>query len=622
MSVESESRRASQLQLALGLTAVDIFLAYPEVVSGLLIRGSTGSARECLRHHIEERFTLHRLSTHTTQEQLYGCIDTQQTLATGKIAHQEGLLSRFSKDVLQIDVTRAMPVSLSRHLADAVDKLAPIDRPGLVVFDENAEDVSGVADSSLAERLPIHIFVPGVTLAELAHAESIRDKGGRQQRASALSLDSMRLVKLDDALLSEVVKLCVQLGIVSCRAATHCASIARAHAALRGRSEVSEQDVAIAVQLTLAPRASLLPDTNQTEPAEPIVRENPPDDNTSAQSEHQIKEPQDTQPQDNMPAPSCPDNATDDASPPVNPDQAIDERLIAAAKAVLPSQVLNGLTQRTTQFRRMTNPSSAGRSETFFMGGNRGRATGVRRSRTRGRGEKLDVLETIKCSIPHQRIRRLDKSTQPDAGSSDSGKLQIRSSDIRVTNYRQTARTTTVFVVDASGSTALQRLSEAKGAVELLLGECYVRRDRVALITFRATIATLELPPTRSLTRAKRALNGLPGGGGTPLASGIQMATDMVRQLRQAGEIPVVVFMTDASANIALDGCASRMEAALDAEQQARQLALLGVQTLFIDTSTRPRPQAQKLASAMRANYLPLPRADARLLPSILRASA
>ena len=114
--------------------------------------------------------------------------------------------------------------------------------------------------------------------------------------------------------------------------------------------------------------------------------------------------------------------------------------------------------------------------------------------------------------------------------------------------------TTTIFVVDASGSAALHRLAEAKGAVELLLADCYIRRDQVALIAFRGSAAELLLPPTRSLARAKRSLAGLPGGGGTPLAAGLDAAFALSDSIRRKGQTPTVIVLTDGRANIARDG--------------------------------------------------------------------
>jgi magnesium chelatase subunit D len=168
-----------------------------------------------------------------------------------------------------------------------------------------------------------------------------------------------------------------------------------------------------------------------------------------------------------------------------------------------------------------------------------------------------------------------------------------------------------VFVVDASGSTALHRLGEAKGAVELLLADCYVRRDRVALIAFRGRGAELLLPPTRSLVRAKRCLAGLPGGGGTPLAAGIEAATALADALRRRGETPFLVFLSDGAANVARDGSHGRPHALADAESAAARLRETGVAAVVVDTSPRPGPLAERLAEAMQARYLPLPRADA-----------
>jgi magnesium chelatase subunit D len=168
-----------------------------------------------------------------------------------------------------------------------------------------------------------------------------------------------------------------------------------------------------------------------------------------------------------------------------------------------------------------------------------------------------------------------------------------------------------VFVVDASGSAALHRLAEAKGAVELLLAECYVRRDRVAVLAFRGPGAELLLPPTRSLARAKRSLSALPGGGGTPLASGIEAAAELAAQLARQGDTPTVVLLTDGRANIARSGAPGRAAANEDALAAAQRFALAGLSALLIDTSPQASEAAQTLAQAMGATYLPLPHAGA-----------
>jgi magnesium chelatase subunit D len=172
--------------------------------------------------------------------------------------------------------------------------------------------------------------------------------------------------------------------------------------------------------------------------------------------------------------------------------------------------------------------------------------------------------------------------------------------------------TTTIFAIDASGSQAMHRLAEAKGAVELLLADCYARRDKVAVIGFRGRAAEVLLAPTRSLVRAKRQLAGLPGGGGTPLASGIDAAHALAASVRRAGATPLVVLLTDGRANVARNGQPGRPEAQADALAAARQLGASGVATLLIDTSPQAQPAAQALASALRARCVALPHATAQ----------
>jgi magnesium chelatase subunit D len=199
--------------------------------------------------------------------------------------------------------------------------------------------------------------------------------------------------------------------------------------------------------------------------------------------------------------------------------------------------------------------------------------------------------------------------------------VQVRRDDFRITRFKQRNESAAIFVVDASGSAALHRLAEAKGAVELLLADCYTRRDHVALITFRNKSAELLLPPTRSLTRAKNSIMGLPGGGGTPLAAGLDAALALAEAVRRRGQTPAIVLLTDGRANIARDGTPGRPQAGADALQSAAAIRLQAITALVVDVSPRPHPSAEKLAQAMGGAYLPLPRADAQTLSSAVRAA-
>jgi magnesium chelatase subunit D len=201
-------------------------------------------------------------------------------------------------------------------------------------------------------------------------------------------------------------------------------------------------------------------------------------------------------------------------------------------------------------------------------------------------------------------------------------RIRIRREDFRVVRFRQPAETTTIFAVDASGSAALHRLAEVKGAVALLLGDCYRRRDQVALLAFRGCGAELLLPPTGALVRVQRCLAALPGGGGTPLAAGIDAARELAEAVRRRGQTPLIVLLTDGRANIARDGGAGRAAAQRDATAAAQALRAGRIATLLVDTAPRPSPLVRELAGAMGGSYLALPNADPVRLSDAVRAAA
>jgi magnesium chelatase subunit D len=231
----------------------------------------------------------------------------------------------------------------------------------------------------------------------------------------------------------------------------------------------------------------------------------------------------------------------------------------------------------------------------------------------------LDLLATVAAAAPWQKMR-CQQGTHVRRSRVER-RLRIERSDLRVTRFRNHKPSTIIIAVDASGSAALHRLGEAKGAVELLLSECYVRRDKVALIAFRGIRADVLLPPTRSLVRAKRELAGLPGGGTTPLACGIDRARKLALVELRAGHDCRVVLLTDGRCNIDRSGAPGRVKALADAEHAARQLVADHVPCLMIDTSRRGNEQAATLAALMAAPYLPLPHAEAHDLAHRIRRS-
>jgi magnesium chelatase subunit D len=232
-------------------------------------------------------------------------------------------------------------------------------------------------------------------------------------------------------------------------------------------------------------------------------------------------------------------------------------------------------------------------------------------------GRRLDLLATLRAAAPWQRLRSAERPV-----GADPTMLLVRGSDLRVRRLAQRVGTTMMVAVDASGSAAAQRLGEAKGAVELLLAESYVRRDQVALVSFRGKAAELILPPTRSLARAKRTLAGLPGGGGTPLAAALSALVELGCKVRRDGGRPLGVMLTDGRANVALDGTGGRPRAEAEARRAARQVAAAGIPLLILDTGARPNPALQEIARLADADYLPLPNARADRVRDAVRATS
>jgi len=303
-------------------------------------------------------------------------------------------------------------------------------------------------------------------------------------------------------------------------------------------------------------------------------------------------------------APEAPADTPPPADTPQG-DRPVGDVVLEAALAALPP----GLLAQMAAGGGLAQARAAGRAGAIHASSARGRRVGHRPGAP-VHGARLDILATLRAAAPWQRLR----PRAPHA------RVAVRRDDFRVVRFAQSTRATTIFAVDASGSSAMQRLAEAKGAVQLLLAECYVRRDEVALVAFRNAGAEVLLPPTRSLARARRLLASLPGGGGTPLAAGIDAAVALAQATRARGNDPQCVVLTDGRANVGRDGVGGRERAERDAIAAARAARALAIPAIVVDISARPADAARRLADAMGARYLPLPHAQADAITRAVRA--
>lgn len=354
------------------------------------------------------------------------------------------------------------------------------------------------------------------------------------------------------------------LGIADVRLLMAARVAARVLAAMGGRDEVCLADVEGAAGLVLAPRG-IRPD-DQPEVEQDPSREREQGDERSA------------------------DGAEADAG---------GDRLVDAVRTALPPALLD---LAATVPARSQSGAGAGRAH---KGNARGRPLPSRPGRADGR-KRIDPVATLRAALPWQRLR----------SSPAEQRVALRPADIRIRQFEERTERLVIFAVDASGSLAMARMAEAKGAVECLLSEAYQKRDQVALVAFRGTGAELLLPPTRALVRARRALQALPAGGGTPLAAGLEAALAIARQAGRTGTTPVVVLLSDGRANIARDGSADRTNAAADAESMARHFAALGIEVLVLDTGRRPEAGLEALARAAHGRYLAIPHGGARTMAS------
>jgi magnesium chelatase subunit D len=540
--------------------AARLFILAPLVFKGMVLRGAS-PAREALVASLAEAIPLRRMPGHVDDARLLGGIDLAASLAAGRPVRQAGLIAEARGGALIAPMAERIDAGIAGRLSQALDE----GTTALVLLDE-AAGPEEAPPASLAERLA---FPCDLTASRRWQRVDLAPASGKLADVAPL----------DEAQLRALAATTGALGVDSIRALIFAGEAARGLAALEGRKAAGKADLTGAVRLVLAPRATRLP---------------PEEADRSADA----------------PPPPPPDGARDDPSDSDRQQQDPDlsEHLVEATRAAIPAGLLESLAQGKAPRRAQSSGTGQKRKAAI-----RGKPLGARQGSPRG-GAKLALIDSLRAAVPWQPVRRREAPSSPSA-------ILMRKEDLRIRRFEERAARVTIFAVDASGSAAAARLAEAKGAVELMLAQAYVTRSQVALIAFRGTTAELLLPPTRSLTRARRRLAELPGGGGTPLALGLTAAREVAESVIARGRSAALVILTDGRANIAADGAPGRPQAAKDAEAAAKAIAARKIDALVVDISARPGPEGAALAQALEGRFLALPRADAAMLQRAITAA-
>ena len=535
---------------------VAILLAInPRGLNGVSIRGQFGPVRDSWLHYFESLLPsdskVVKAPANLSPEQLFGSLDIESALLSGKFRVSQGLLEKLGGQYLLLPMAERMNLQAMTHISQALDQKNLFNHPhtvkdghfGVVVFDESDPQEEGV-NLRLLDRLAFTIYLDRFSIGDIK--QSLEVTPSDIEAAKVL----MPSVTCPQDLIEVLVKAGLSLGISSLRANQFAIEAAKSLAALRGLTVVGQEEVIDAARLVYTHLKSMqaLPEEESSSQSEGDADNNEEDQHHSENETSKDSEASDLQNED-----------------PSSPNDELEELVVEAVKTSMPPKLMLQMNQslKTTK----TKASIAGKSGSIEKSHLSGRPHGARKG-SPGNGKRLDILKSIRSAIPWQRLRiqNGDVSIKSGIGS----KIRFRAEDLHTKQYLKRRGTITIFLVDASGSSATQRLSEAKGALEELLGQCYIRRDEVAMLSMRGSKVEIVLPPTRSLVRAKRNLATLPGGGGTPLASGLRSANEMAISLERKGLTPIIVIMTDGKANVNLNGVGGRVGAHHDALATAK----------------------------------------------------
>jgi magnesium chelatase ATPase subunit I len=556
-----------------------------------------------------------------TEDRVCGTIDIERALSTGQKAFDPGLLARANRGFLYIDEVNL----LEDHLVDLLLDVAvtgrnkveregvSVEHPANFVLIGSGNPEEGELRPQLLDRFGLHAEVRTenylqnrIDIIERrdrfdrdteAFCESFADGQALLRKQITRARANLGKITVERPVLEKIAQLCADLKVDGHRGELTIMRAARALAAFEGRRAVTENHVkqVSAMSLRHRLRRDALDETATSEQIQQAVDEVFPSSAQPQQSSGNGGS--DTQDLDrpgkvNKEAPRQRRSASGSSSRPNNADVLSPPAVERKSGEVKLDEQLRPK-DRADKSRSLSRRASGGKAALVQQRGRYTRAVNFKSA-----GARIAVDATLRALVAFE-----------------GGALTpVNSRALRYKLLKHKQGTLFVFAIDVSGSMAANRIARAKSTILKLLRKSYLNRDSVAIVSFHGTTANVDLPPSRSILRARRVLDSLRMGGSTPLALGLVTTIELLQLVGNKFGETVVLLFTDGRSNVPLrrSGLNLRAFRQVKIESELRELtvALQRTKTRVVVVDTQKEfessEETRRLAHILHARFVKL----------------